>query len=166
MVARITNISACIPLIAVVLGVLAFTGSPAPASILVPGGPAVSTPGTATLVGLTLKATETIPFIGTDVFGDDVFGGNLISSVYSDPGTGGLDFTYQIDAAAGYSDTIHGATVDYYVGFSTDVDYVKNSGDAGAFATAALSSNGGYISLDYPASAGDGIAPGIQATSS
>jgi len=98
MVARIRNISSCVSLSALVLGVLAATGSPAPATVLVPDGNDVTTPGTATLAGLIQQDTATIPFLGQDAFENTYYAGNLISSVYLDPSTHAMDFTYQVEA--------------------------------------------------------------------
>jgi len=153
MVARIKNISAGISLSAVLLGILAFTGSPAAGAILVPGTP-VSTPGTVTLAGLDPVYSELVPFVSDN----GGFGGTLISSVYSDPSTGGMDFTYQIEAATGYTDSIHSVSVDFYFGYSTNLDYVSGSGvvtyDS---AVLSLAGPGDYITLDCSTA---GIAPG------
>jgi len=167
MVARIKNISAWIPLVAVVFGVLAFMGSPAPATVLVPGGPSVTTPGTATLAGLIQQDTETVPFFGQDAFGDTLYAGNLISSAYYDPSTHGMDFTYQVEATSGYADHIGLVAVSAYGdyppdapnGYTVDADYVSAS-DELPYDTVNLSSldSGGTISMDY--STQGGIAPG------
>jgi hypothetical protein len=173
MIARIRNISSWALLSAMVLAVLALTGSPAPAKILYPNDTDV-TPGTLTAswsAGLTLVATDTVGYEGDDlVTGNPHYKGNLITSVYSDPATRGLDFTYQIVADPGYPDTLQTLSVSNYsevwdggVEYSTDVYYVTGSGAAETYPTTVNLSSwgpGDTITLNYVASDGEGIGPG------
>jgi hypothetical protein len=167
MIARIRNLPSCATLSAIVLGAMAFMGSPAPATVLVPDGDNVTTPGLASLAGLIQQDTETVPFFGQDVFDNTLYAGYLISNVYYDPSTRAMDFTYQVVATTGYSDAIRAVSVSAFGdyppdapdGYTVDADYVSDLGEV-AYDLVNLSSmdSGGTISLDY--STVGGIAPG------
>jgi len=73
--------------------------------------------------------TETNPFTGTDAFGNVKFTGTLTSSVYTDSGTGGLDFLYQVtNTGGGSGDSLDELSLKSFVGFTTDVDFVTGTG--------------------------------------
>jgi hypothetical protein len=155
------------PLAAVVLGTFCFANSQAWANLLPPGSgvvPADPVP-LPYLGGLTPVVSESVPFIGTDVFNNQLFGGSVISTVYTDPNNplGGLDFAYQISAAAGFPDAIHTVTVDSYSNFLTDVVYVVGTGNETYLTANHLApGSGDTVSLDYLASTGNGILPGTS----
>jgi hypothetical protein len=104
------------------------TSSSASASVLVPGATVAPTSLTSLPVGDALVATETNPFIGLDSFNNVKFTGELTSSVYTDPGTGGLDFLYQVSNDNTSIDAFDELSIKSFSGFTTDADYVAGSG--------------------------------------
>jgi len=87
--------------------------------------------------------------------------------VYLDPSTNAMDFTYQVEAASGYSDHIGLVSVSAFGdyppdapdGYTVDTDYVSHLGEM-PYDEVNLSAleSGGTISMDY--STEGGIAPG------
>jgi hypothetical protein len=112
----------------IVFAALMGTSSSASASVLVPGGSAVPTPLAILPLGDTLIATETNPFTGLDAGLNVKFTGELTSSVYTDPNTGGLDFLYQVSNDKTSVDEFDELSVKSFAGFTTDVDFVSGSG--------------------------------------
>jgi hypothetical protein len=110
---------------AAMMGV-ASTGS---ASVLTPGNTVVPSALAALPAGDSLIATETNPFSGLDTFGNVKFTGELTSSVYSDPGTGGFDFLYQVANDASSVDSFDELSVKSFATFTTDADFVSGSGN-------------------------------------
>jgi hypothetical protein len=165
MAAQSKNFSRWIPLSAMGVGIWAIGGSSALASLVIPGGAADYTPGTMTsLTGLVLQATDDVPY-ADDYHVSPVFAGYLDTSVYYDPSTLGMDFTYQVVAYSGYPDTVHQVNLSYFNdgygdAYSVDLYYVTDSGSGGLFTDATLGADSGTLDLIYQASAGDGIAPG------
>jgi hypothetical protein len=104
------------------------------AAVLLPGGSVTPTAlgtlpaGDTILVVGGNPVTETNAFTGTDAFGNVKFTGTLTSSVYSDPGTGGLDFLYQATNDASSVDAFDEVSLKSFSGFNTDVDYVTGTG--------------------------------------
>jgi hypothetical protein len=99
-------------------------------------------------VGDTLIVTETNPFTGLDSFNNVKFTGNLTSSVYSDPNTGGFDFLYQATNNANSLDPFDEISIKNFVGFSTDADYVAGTGNVNPD-TATRSSDGKIVAFKF-----------------
>lgn len=73
-------------------------------------------------------ATLTTSFVGLDSFSNVRFTGTLLSQVYSDPNTGGLDFLYQVTNNQTSSDDIANVNLSNFSVFTTDADYITGSG--------------------------------------
>jgi len=149
--------------VAAVGGLLTASSARAQLTPLPPGGPDITTPGAG---GIVLSADTpvapplTLPFIGTNALSQVVFTGTLTSQVFSDPLTGGLDFTYQVTNTGG-PDSMHTISLTSYSGYPTNIDYVTGSGQVTYDFVNRIAPLAGFsINADYsqPTSA---IAPGL-----
>jgi hypothetical protein len=112
----------------VVFATMVGASSSASASVLIPGGSVVPSSLAILPAGDALVATETNPFTGLDSFSNVKFTGELTSSVYTNPNTGGLDFLYQVTNDNTSADSFDELSVKSYAGFTTDADFVSGTG--------------------------------------
>lgn len=109
---------------------LAFGSGIASAIILNPGDTNKPVTGTYTLAGETHLAPDDQSASGSYMMGGVAFDFTLTTKVYQNPGTGGLDFVYQLQntSPASDGDSFERLTVSSFSGYSTDADYQANSG--------------------------------------
>jgi hypothetical protein len=160
-----------VPVLALALGSCLFLSGNVKAALtlLTPGAPPESTPGAASLSGLTVltgpggPVDESSTISVNDLQGNQGFTAEVESMVLQDP-SGGLDFAYQITNLTG-PDSIYIATLGSFSGFTTNADFVGsgNTGTVGYFSIGRSSQvplKGFQITLNYPQAHNDEISPG------
>jgi hypothetical protein len=145
-------------------GVMLAVSNVGRAAVVTPGQTVFPTAIAGLPPGDSLITTETKPFTGTNAGNTVVFTGTVMSSVFSDPGTGGLDFVYQLSNDGTSLDSIDRLTVASFAGFSTDVDYVTGTGNPPpTTADSSASPPGKTIGFNFPVS-GAVVLPGETTT--
>jgi hypothetical protein len=131
------------------------------AALIGAGGAAVPTPIPSLPAGDTLIATQTNPFAGLNAASPPVvvFTGLLTSSVYADPGTGGLDFLYQVSNDTTSADSLEELSLSSFAPptTTTDVDFVIGSGNVDPNLATRSSGSGKTVDFFFP-----GIAQGAN----
>jgi hypothetical protein len=143
-----------LPLAALLLGGCFLFCERAGAVVFAPGGLAEPTPGTITFAGLTPLADETFSVTGYDQSVPPVarYTATVESKVLREPGTGILDFAYQVTNTSPLSqpDSLHTVSVTGYRNYTTDVDYVTGTGAVTYDTVQRKAPFGGIaVSMDY-----------------
>jgi hypothetical protein len=134
---------------------LAIVGAPimciqAKAALLVPGAPAITTPGNASFAGLTQIADESFTVTGYDTSSNARYTATVETKVLKEP-TGTLDFAYQVtNLLSGEPDSVEYVSVNSYRGFTTDADFVAGTGNVTYDDIARTAIAGGVtVTMDY-----------------
>jgi hypothetical protein len=109
----------------------ALVGGVSRAAVLNPGDSGVAMTGTFTLTGETHLPADDHTSNGSFMRGGLNFDFTLTTQVYQNPGTGGLDFVYQLTNTGptdGSADTFERLTLSSFATYSTDADYIANTG--------------------------------------
>jgi hypothetical protein len=149
-----------IALAATGIAFVAIIGSSAAASPLLPGTAVAPTPLAIIPAGDTIipGATETNPFVGLgaavppSMTQPVVFTGELTSTVYTDPTTGGLDFLYQLSNDPTSPDSLEELSLSSFAPntFTTDADYVVGTGNVNPDLATRSTGSGKTIDFFFP----------------
>jgi len=125
-------------------------GASVQAVVIMPGQTLNTNGEAAPAFGAPLDNTGEVPFEATDIFNNEVFAGDLDTTVYADPTTGDLDFVYQFSNTFDGDSILH-FSASSFAGFTTDADYVTGTGTDPADAPTSVTRNPdtGGSTLDY-----------------
>ncbi|MGA2439851.1 MAG: PEP-CTERM sorting domain-containing protein [Tepidisphaeraceae bacterium] len=146
-------------IVAAALSVWGF-GAPAKAVVIAPGQTLNTNGEAAPAFGAPVYNSGNVPFVATDIFNNVAFSGELDSTVYTDPNSGGLDFVYQFSNDASSGDYILSFSASSFSGLNPiDADYLLATGTSVPTTVERNAANqGGTVDFSFPS----GVAPGTN----